>query len=160
MSQHDLAFTVLTSQTTDDTVVLSTHREYRDATGTLWVETVNGRVKKSDIEKATGEGSLNQYGESQPNGSYTDEEREALREFVAAKRKEKLANNPAATARKATIMLPVEDAYGFQVGVWYQLRFERADGGKTLRSLIGTPVPETETVAVERSQQTERSAER
>lgn len=161
MSQHELAFTLLTSASTDDTVILSTQREYRDQGGTWWVETAEGKVKKADLEQATrglGEGRLvNRYGESLTGDASMDE---LLRETLREKLQERLDSNRAAIARKATIHLPVEDARDFKVGTWYYLKFEEKDAGQSIRSLIGNVVHEHEEVAVERQQTRERPAER
>lgn len=160
MSQHELAFTLLTSQSSDDTVVLSTQREFRDQSGTSWVETADGKVKKVDLDKAqrgVSDLEVNRYGESLTGDRELDDE---VRELLAERRRQKLADNKAAIARKATIQLPVEDAREFKVGTWYRLRFEEIDQGVPLRSLIGNVVHEHDTVAVERRDERERSAER
>lgn len=155
MARHEMAFTVLTSHSTDDKVVLSTHRHYTDAAGVQWVETASGRVKKSDIEKATKplRGRLNQYGEQITGDPEIDTE---LAEFVAEKRREKLAGNPAATEAEARIELPVEDAVDFKVRKWYLIRFEEMDAGVDLRSLI--TVANQEKVAVRREETRENEA--
>lgn len=158
MPSHPLAFTVLTSLSSNDKVVLSTHREYVED-GEEWVETYAGRVRKADIEKASqplrrsGRGGYNEYGESITGDPDLDED---IREFAAEKRRQKLAGNPAATAKKATIELPVKEASGFRVGRWYEIHFKELDAGTPLRDLITNVVGQEEAVAVKR----EKSADK
>ena len=157
MSAHELAFTLLTSASDDQNVVLSTQKVYRDQAGVVWVETAEGRVRQSDLDRATRgltRGDLtNRYGESLTGDRALDEK---LQELLTRELQKELDSNKAAIANKATITLPVEDAREFKVGTWYRLRFEEMDPGVSLRSLITNVVHDEETVAVQRQQSAER----
>jgi hypothetical protein len=148
MPQHELAFTILTNRSDDENVVLSTHRRYTDQ-GERWVETANGKVRQADIDKAIRPLSRrNQYGEDVTDDLASDPD---FRAFVEEKRRARLADNPAATEREATITLPVAEARDFKVGRWYLLRFEEVDAGIPLRNLITES--QHEAVAVERKEE-------
>lgn len=156
MSQHDLAFTVVSF--TDKDVNLSTHRTYTDDDGEVWVETANGKVRQRDIDKAkrpvrTSREQFDRY------GNEVDVELDAeINELLEAKRREKFAENTVALERKANITLPKVDARGFQVGEWYRLRFEQVNAGTPLRMLIGNVQEEEVAVERKRTQTQERPA--
>jgi hypothetical protein len=152
MPQHELAFTIITNQSNDENVVLSTHRRYRDQ-GEMWVETASGKVRQADIDKATRPlQTRDRYGQDVDSELAGDPE---YREFVDRKRKAALANNPAAAEREATITLPVTEAVGFRVGRWYRIRFEEMDAGIPLRDLVTDM--QTEKVAVKREETVEQT---
>lgn len=158
MSQHDIAFTVDIAGSSAEYVQLTTHREFYD-NEEMWVETVNGRVRKAEIDKAKQKAKAKSRVRYDEYGGLVDDNDDDLRaqveELIAEKRKSKTAEqNPAALEHKATIRMPVADAVGFQTGRWYRLRFEPVDEGVSLRSFFTQD--QRETAAVERNQESSR----